>query len=169
MVNNFTARHAHKKIITSYRERIIPRPTLALITLVRTAMGENDFARFSEAVAFGENIAKGETDLGAFLTCETLFATRGSFRWYICNHSWMSKEPAARNAAGQAGGAPPQEARFRCHPAPPAPARKRVQHMASAVDSNTSSQNIALGCTSPPAARRALLALQYCFRANPRL
>jgi hypothetical protein len=44
------------------------------MTLIKTALGENDFARFSEAVAVGENIAKGETGLGAFLTCETLFA-----------------------------------------------------------------------------------------------
>jgi hypothetical protein len=41
---------------------------------LKTVLCENDFARFSEAVAFGENIAKGENDLGAFLTCETLFA-----------------------------------------------------------------------------------------------
>jgi hypothetical protein len=87
----------HKKKLSPHTESAC-RERMALI---KTAMGENDLARFSEAVAFGENIAKGGTDLGAFLTCETLFATRGSFRWYICNHSWMSKEPAARNAAGQ--------------------------------------------------------------------
>ena len=44
------------------------------MALIKHAMGENNFARFCEAVAFGENIAKGETGLGAPLTCETLFA-----------------------------------------------------------------------------------------------
>jgi hypothetical protein len=34
-------------------------------------MGEKDFGRSCEAVAFGENIAKGETGLRALLTCET--------------------------------------------------------------------------------------------------
>jgi hypothetical protein len=44
------------------------------MALIKNDMGEKDFGRFCEAVAFGENIAKGETGLGVFLTCETLFA-----------------------------------------------------------------------------------------------
>ena len=44
------------------------------MALIKNDMGEKDFGRFCEAVAFGENIAKGETGLGAPLTCETLFA-----------------------------------------------------------------------------------------------
>jgi hypothetical protein len=38
------------------------------MALIGTAMGENNFGRFCEAVAFGENIAKGETDLGCRAT-----------------------------------------------------------------------------------------------------
>jgi hypothetical protein len=42
--------------------------------LIKNANSEKDFGRFCQAAAFGENIAKGETGLGAPLACETLFA-----------------------------------------------------------------------------------------------
>jgi hypothetical protein len=44
------------------------------MTLIMNAMGELDSGGFYMAAAFGENIAKGGTNLGAFLTCETSFA-----------------------------------------------------------------------------------------------
>jgi hypothetical protein len=37
------------------------------MALIKNAMGEKDSGRFCEAAAFGENIAKGETGLGAHL------------------------------------------------------------------------------------------------------
>lgn len=44
------------------------------MVLIKNANSEKDFGRFCQAAALGENIAKGETGLGAPLACETLFA-----------------------------------------------------------------------------------------------